>query len=380
MHIRTWRIGDRLIHAEHGPAEVRFVGNEYIGLRFDGSETQEALIRFDNAPLAPWSADAEAHWHAARAETEAEIKPPRPWPASTFDFEAADSEDAHYLGSHWDPWYADGVAELVPRLPELLQTAVLTGQEYAARDALHGTPAAWIRGHHLAWPDAQRGVMLNIAVDPDEHKNLFAGMVPFDTQGSRHTLRLDRVKVWPSGVEAQIEAYAGEAAIAFYDTHFLHTRGEYEHGRTLEFSLVGMAYAARPSTVFELPFTPNPDDMAWQQQCAAERGESWEGPPEKILLDNMALFIPVSEWDIDDYQFRGPVKAVEAFDDFLGQSGWRVRVTVLRLSEYAQEDFDLDVLISRRAWEGEAPPRLGQDIEGTLWLQGSLCPIEETTP
>lgn len=32
----------------------------------------------------------------------------------------------------------------------------------------------------------------------------------------------------------------------------------------------------------------------------------------------------------------------------------------------------LDILITRRAWTGEAPPQVGQDIEGRLWLQGYL--------
>lgn len=97
-----------------------------------------------------------------------------------------------------------------------------------------------------------------------------------------------------------------------------------------------------------------------------------------VRLDDMAMFIPVDGGDIDDYQFRGPVKVVEPFDDFLGQSGWRVRVTVMRLSEYAHEDFDIDLLVTRRAWEGNTPPRLGQDIEGALWLQGRLLDPDET--
>lgn len=39
---------------------------------------------------------------------------------------------------------------------------------------------------------------------------------------------------------------------------------------------------------------------------------------------------------------------------------------------FGDEDGDLDILITRRAWQGDAPPRVGQDIEGQLWLQGRL--------
>ena len=36
------------------------------------------------------------------------------------------------------------------------------------------------------------------------------------------------------------------------------------------------------------------------------------------------------------------------------------------------EDIDLDFLITRKVWDQEAPPKIGTDIEGTLWLQGHL--------
>jgi hypothetical protein len=39
---------------------------------------------------------------------------------------------------------------------------------------------------------------------------------------------------------------------------------------------------------------------------------------------------------------------------------------------FGDEDADLDILITRPAWTGDARPQVGQDIEGRLWLQGHL--------
>ncbi len=36
------------------------------------------------------------------------------------------------------------------------------------------------------------------------------------------------------------------------------------------------------------------------------------------------------------------------------------------------EELELDILITRRSWQGSEAPAIGQDIEGTLWLQGFL--------
>ena len=44
-------------------------------------------------------------------------------------------------------------------------------------------------------------------------------------------------------------------------------------------------------------------------------------------------------------------------------------------------NFDLDIVVTALSWDGEAPPEVGQDIEGSLWLQGYLkevCVLEDT--
>ena len=64
--------------------------------------------------------------------------------------------------------------------------------------------------------------------------------------------------------------------------------------------------------------------------------------------------------------------SVRSTGDILGQDAWLVRATVMRLSDYRSEDVDLDILITRKAWEGSEPPRVDQDIEVRLWLQVHL--------
>ena len=102
-------------------------------------------------------------------------------------------------------------------------------------------------------------------------------------------------------------------------------------------------------------------------------GEPLPEMSSMLSLRGVAMFMQVDGWDADDYSFRGSVKSVrEVQGEILGQEGWFVRVTVLRFSD---SDFDLDILITRRAWQGETPPVVGQDIEGRLWLQGYLWDI-----
>ena len=91
---------------------------------------------------------------------------------------------------------------------------------------------------------------------------------------------------------------------------------------------------------------------------------------DTLHTQGMAGLLPTEEGDIDEYEFRGPVKAVEGIE-MLGQPAWKLRTTVTRDLE-TNDDVDLDIIVTHKAWEGGKPPKVGEDIEGFLWLQGFL--------
>lgn len=163
------------------------------------------------------------------------------------------------------------------------------------------------------------------------------------------------------------------AAITFFDIAFVKHRLWYEAGKAYEFILAGIAYQAKAADIMEMKVDHNPDEIAWQCHLAEKIDEPAVEAPSILNLRGMAVFMNIEEWDADDYHFRGPVKSVRELDlDILGQQGWFVKVTVLRFED---DDVDLDMLITRRAWQSSEPPCVGQDIEGALWLQGYLWDI-----
>lgn len=100
------------------------------------------------------------------------------------------------------------------------------------------------KGIPLVWPDWNRG--LGLAIVKAEGGREVASLFPFFSGGSRHTLRMKKVRVWDRGVDAQIEASVGMAAITFFDTGFLLNRPWYLRGWTYDFILQGIAYDASP--------------------------------------------------------------------------------------------------------------------------------------
>jgi hypothetical protein len=359
--VQGFAIGTRVTDPHHGFATITFVGTEYVGLRFE-ADGQNALFRLDGHSLYPGWDESVMIVDDAEPTTAA-----LPWPDSTFVTEHADVK--HYMGAHWEPFTENGAKEFLERLPTIIQqSSPLRGFGEFYRPS-RPEPDSWPKGVHLVWPAQNQRLALAATLRLDAKATHVISLYPYIDQGTQTSLRLDRVSVWGSGVEAQIDAVWGEGAITFLDTAYLLNRGWYEAGGAYEFLLAGIAYDARHAEPTRIPYNPHPDVAEWERLRAAARGEPPPVTPDYFDTTGAAFLLAVPEWDVDDYNFRGPVKQVEPFDDFLGQPGWKVRVTVMR---FDNEDADLDIYITRRAWQSETPPLVGQDMEGTLWLQGRL--------
>ena len=286
--------------------------------------------------------------------------PKRSWPDSTFAWESEDQQ--HYCGSHWDPFY-DSPDEILSALPRLIPESmphIGFGDTYAGP---HAVPESWCKGTYLYWPDYRWGLIA--ALRASNGRIDLANVSPYAERGVQVSIAVERVHVWSSGAEAQIEGLWGEALVEFFDLNFLSSRSWYESGRRLDFILNGIAYEASLASEEDLVVGHDSVLGGWLQ------GEHESGPAResRISLEGSSIFVHVNDWDRDDYWFRGPVRRVKAFSDWLGQSGWSVSVCVIQMDD---EDAELEVQITSRAWSGPEPPQVGDDIKGTLWLQGRL--------
>jgi len=356
-----FRVCDRVVHPEYGLGTVKSIGDRYVEAAFDVRYVGLLPLASSGLRLAS-SRDTPALTAPASDEH-------LPWPESTFKFEKPGTH--HFLGSHWDP-FVDDVATVMKRLPEIAkQWLMQSGFGDNRRKPPRQVPADWPRGWHYAWPLRLKGLMATLRIG--KKVNEVVTLFPFFAEGSQHTMRLDKVAVWEGGCEAHITAHVSEAEITFFDTKYFINREWYEAGRTYDFILTGIAYAARYPAVNELKIKHSREVLEFQARLAREHGVEPDMNEEQTLsLAGSAVFFPVEGWDEDEYTFRGPVQSVREVKDVLGQDGWLVRATVLRLSTYRSEDVPLSILITTKAWREKEPPQIGRDIEGRLWLQGYL--------
>lgn len=306
-------------------------------------------------------------------DTEPPAEPERdtlPWPDSTFVPDGDDSE--HFQGSHYD-FFVDDNIEIIKRIPEILPNVLVQtgyGEVYKSSKVI---PGDWPIGFQLVWPIRNHGLALILSIEKEA--NNIASLFPFFHSVSQHAMTLREVRVWKGGLEAQITATLGDGEVTFFDTQYLINRAWYEADKNYEFILSGIAYTARPAANQKIKIDPDVVKKANQRMKELKEEEGFEAyeMSDTLTLEGAAILLPISKWDADDYNFHAPVKSVKEFKDWLGQDGWQVRATVMRrLDGGDDEDIDLDIIITRRVWLDKAPPQVGQDIEGNLWLQGYL--------
>ena len=282
------------------------------------------------------------------------------WPDDTFVWE--DESREHYCGTHWEPFFGSP-EEIFERLPEIIPYLAFGYTFGETHGGPHDIPPDWTMGRYLYWPNWNRGLVATLRISGTEPELM--NISPYAGVGIQATIEIEKIHVWTSGTEAQIEGVWGESPVSFFDLHFLGNRAWYETGKRREFILTGIAYEARMPKVDKLELTP----ASWAAISRRIQVSPTEGNGPCIGLEGSCIFIPIADWDRDDYRFRGPVRKVTAFDDWLGQSGWKARVGVM---EFEGKSLDLDIFITQRAWNDSEPPRVGLDIEGSLWLQGKL--------
>ena len=360
-----YEVGERVIHQNFGLGTVVTQEvNETVEVEFEKRGMKRLSLKF--APLR----------RAAETDME-ELRPGgrtyQKWINETFSLEEGGAK--HYLGSHWSPFFDDS-RTIIERLPEILPKALLQVSYSENHHSLRSCPSQWPDATHYAWPLRSRGLMAVSRIIQVENVLRLSSFFPFDSEGSQHQLVLEKVHVWESELEAQVECTFGPTSITFFDTLYAANRNWYETGKAYQFVLTGIAYDCKKAEdqVFQAPNPHFPDGYL---KSHPEIAEQWpQGDTIPVHTRGMAAFFPIEQWDKDDYSFRGPIKSVKN-ETILDQPCWKVRVTVLRDIDHGDQDLDLEILVTQKVWGGSSPPQVGDDMEGAIWLQGYLWWVGE---
>jgi hypothetical protein len=167
---------------------------------------------------------------------------------------------------------------------------------------------------------------------------------------------LTQVHPSPDGAEGRLTGTCMGAAVTFFDTAFYRNHGRYRTGETYGFNMGALAYSLGPATGLE---------------AEMEGGV-------KLSLAGASAFMPATGMagaHIDDYWFHSPVEGEVASAEVAG-----VALRIYPVTLGLPRDFPLHVRLCA-AHHIEAPESSelapGDDVQGYLWLQGSLADDDE---
>jgi|GEM_PF-1338934 len=297
----------------------------------------------------------------------------------TYDFEEViDSHDDEVPaedpghGNHWETLYTleKLTSEVISRD---LQDSKLVS-EHPCVDVVNGTDrtesVACLRwgGDRIAHD------LLVVSNAQSESRSFFSGY-PVALDGIRQTLELDHFVPWPYGIEAW--AYGnvtqGGLPLCFFDTRYYAGSAVYQPGQMLEVSLAAWAYSLQPITLRKFEIKEGP---LWQmeRQRRLDEGESEEeaNRPVDIHMTGSSIFLPrFGKVAPDEAEYQGVISAVDTIAHD-GQLVYRLEIVVARPDDDA---FKLAIYASEHVLDGYVP-RLGEDVQGVLWLQGQIIGLQ----
>jgi len=286
----------------------------------------------------------------------------------TFDYE--DNQE-HFVGSHFDAFYDDMEQDIMMKIPEFIEDAkaIKPYENIMIKDEPKND-IKWLDGYITISPKKEQDDYIGVVFGkvPSEDNVQLISMFPCLAYGSEYTLSLEKVFVWSNGHEAQIEVDLGFTTINFYDTNYTLNRKWYLKDNKYTFQIMGIAYRCEPRVEKEIEVDPKPE-------VAEALGLSENTKKRTISLEGMSSFIPISDWDRDDYSFSGIIQEIyEVYINMLNEKVWICSTRVLRSGGDTDDEliYDIDILVTSKTWKGNNIPQKGDDIEGSVWMQGKL--------
>jgi hypothetical protein len=276
-------------------------------------------------------------------------------------------------GNHWRCILPDLGNGMGDALGWLTQGIVIGQREYATLQipgaAAGGTVSV------IAWPAAGLRATFVVVRDKVRERAYLHTAFPAATAGCKHQIRIDSIHEASCGLEARISGLLGDAVVTFFDPLYCVNRDRYRTGGLVDVDLTAIAYSLKvvpQGTKLQTAVGEVAMDRAAVLLSAQKNDSeltSWTCGDEQAF--GLAYIEQVDGFPKpDDYQFYAPVNEVEE-SAIAAIPVWKFRSTVIRIRGGLQ-DVEVDIYATREGMPGAAAPAPGDEISGTLWLQGTL--------
>lgn len=276
-------------------------------------------------------------------------------------------------GEHWSAIQSDTEELIEQLLPVVLQEGKLGRQ---SRLPVPG-PDDVVRVEELAellYGDGPLRFAALVATDSSqssETRYLYASF-PMCWEGTTCSISFLETQHSDDGVEAVVSGNYGGAdggLLWFYDAHYFAHKETYHAEQQYDFILAGLAYLFRPVTQDAITVTEG--DMLKVERERVLRENPHADPNEvksvSISLEDARILMPQSDHP-ENCEFMTKVEHVERFE-IVGLAFYRI---ICEFMPEAETRLLLPIYVSEETL-GEYQPKIGDRVEGVMWLQGRLA-------
>jgi hypothetical protein len=219
----------------------------------------------------------------------------------------------------------------------------------------------------IVYAPTDLGSMVIVVSNHDREGVTLLTAFPYAVKAPRRRVTITEIRNWDGHAEGVLVGEVGDAAVAFFDTHFFVNQDIYKIGEEYDFRLAGLIYKAR-CTNDETVLVENPETIAALRSM--DDGEPEMLPdgslaPVTVHLAGCAGLAPTSGDYPDDAEFYCVIKAVK-----------ELRLEGIRIFQITPDlgDVALPAVIFGEAskFENGYEPKVGDSIGGGLWMQGYL--------
>ncbi|MBQ8665163.1 MAG: hypothetical protein IJ474_05215 [Mailhella sp.] len=299
---------------------------------------------------------------------------PKPAPVrnNTSSDSASDSEGPksaffgqHFegLGDVWNAFFPGGIQEFVGKVQELFPQCQPMGPVMQRKDG---------QGVVLCTTPAVGGIAIhcNVLMKPGSGEAEFVGGYP-SLAGIQNPCTIEQAHIWSNGISGVVAARSliNGAPLNFFLSGFFQHVPQMQFGAQAEFWLSALALSVQKQEQTE--FSPEEGTPAYE----AARKAFLAANPTKSVADFEAPVVSSHEHGVllpsqvvGAWIYQVPVMAVEKVE-FLGYGFRRIETRLCGVGDKAVFG---SLYIAEHVLKGYEP-QVGDDITGTLWMQGEMA-------
>ncbi|MDE5832738.1 MAG: hypothetical protein K2H64_07125 [Desulfovibrio sp.] len=261
------------------------------------------------------------------------------------------------LGNAWAAIYGDSDEEILSNIATYLPETYPEKDREAPRNMDPGFS-------YLVYPE-RSPARICFLIETEGDRNLMAAMYPL-LEGWRENLETLNFKAWENGLEGMVAARSGTGKILnFFDPFYAYDSLSFTKGAKSEFRLAALAFRCEKSSVNELKITKGPlYEMSLKEFLEKNPDKTAAAfPGAAVVIQGARMLLPTPY--TGEYEFRSIIEEMDEIE-FLSKKLYRYKIG---LGDRDDAEPCVYLYAPENAIKGDAP-RIGDDIDGVLWLCG----------